>query len=202
MTFGLTDLLGPVDAGAMLRADARAGLTATPKSLPPRWFYDERGSELFDAITRLPEYYPTRSERSLLSASAGDISAASGADTVLDRELEADFDPGSFDHVAVWDPAAEWIEMRLRSTRAQVVHLAALDLEVAFAAGEELRTEVSAKFRRPGVTAELAAAGLRMTHWWTDPAGDFALSLSVPGRPGGGSAVDWSWTGRPPAPRT
>jgi L-histidine N-alpha-methyltransferase len=61
------------------------------------------------------------------------------------------------------------------------VHLAALDLEVPFAAGEDLRTEVSAKFRRPGVAAELAAAGLRMTHWWTDPAGDFALSLSTPG---------------------
>ena len=60
-------------------------------------------------------------------------------------------------------------------------NLAALDLEVPFAAGEELRTEVSAKFRRPGVAAELAAAGLQMTHWWTDPAGDFALSLSTPG---------------------
>jgi L-histidine N-alpha-methyltransferase len=100
---------------------------------------------------------------------------------VLDRELKADFDPDCFDHVAVWDAGAEWVEMRLRSTRAQVVRVAALDLEVPFAAGEELRTEVSAKFRRPGVAAELAAAGLRMTHWWADPAGDFALSLSVPG---------------------
>lgn len=70
--------------------------------------------------------------------------------------------------------------MRLRSRIDQVVSVAALDLEVPFAAGEELRTEVSAKFRRAGVEGELATAGLAMTHWWTDPAGDFALSLSVP----------------------
>jgi L-histidine N-alpha-methyltransferase len=322
VTFTLTDHLGPVDAGAALRADVLAGLTATPKTLPPRWFYDERGSELFDEITRLPEYYPTRTERSLLSAHAGDIAAASAADTlvelgsgtsektrlllsalaaagtlrryvpvdvdpsvlrlagaaitaehpgiavdavvadftahleqlpaggrrlvaflgstignlepgpraeflrvlagtlrpgdsfllgtdlvkdpdrlvrayddaagvtaafnknllaVLDRELKADFDPRAFAHVAVWDAEAEWIEMRLRATRQHVVHVAALDLEVPFAAGEEMRTEVSAKFRRPGVAEELAAAGLRLTHWWADPAGDFALSLSTPG---------------------
>ncbi|GAB3351896.1 L-histidine N(alpha)-methyltransferase [Modestobacter lapidis] len=325
MTVTLTDHLGPVDVAAALRADVRAGLTATPKHLPPRWLYDARGSELFDEITRLPEYYPTRTERWLLSAHATDIAAASGADTlvelgsgtsektrlllsalaaagtlrryvpvdvdpsvlrlagaaiagehpdlavdavvadftahlgllpaggrrlvaflgstignlepgpradflgtlagtlapgdsfllgtdlvkdpgrlvrayddaagvtaafdknvlaVLDRELGADFDPAAFTHVAVWDPAAERIEMRLRSARDQVVRVAALDLTVPFAAGEEMRTEVSSKFRRPGVAAELAAAGLRMTHWWTDPAGDFALSLSTPDRPG------------------
>jgi L-histidine Nalpha-methyltransferase len=321
VTFTLTDHLGPVDTGAALAADARAGLTASPKTLPPRWFYDERGSELFDRITRLPEYYPTRTERALLEASAGDIATATGADTlvelgsgtsektrlllaaltaagtlrrfvpvdvdpsvlrsagtaiaaehpeiavdavvadvtthlddlpregrrlvaflgstignfepapraaflrslaatlrpgdsfllgtdlvkdadrlvrayddaagvtaafnrnvlaVLNRELKADADPEAFAHVALWNVEQEWIEMRLRSRRAQVVHLAALDLEVSFAAGEDLRTEVSAKFRRAGVTAELAAAGLRTTHWWTDPAGDFALSLSTP----------------------
>jgi L-histidine N-alpha-methyltransferase len=321
MTLTLTDHLGPVDAGAALRADARAGLTATPKTLPPRWFYDERGSELFDEITRLPEYYPTRTERALLAAHAGDIAAASGADTlvelgsgtsektrlllealagagtlrrfvpvdvdpsvlraagaaitaahpdiavdavvadftthldelpqggrrlvaflgstignlepepraeflaslagtlapgdsfllgtdlvkdaarlvrayddpagvtaafnrnvlaVLDRELDADFDLDTFEHVALWDDEHEWIEMRLRSRRAQVVHLAALDLAVDFHAGEELRTEVSAKFRRAGVERELAAAGLQLTRWWTDEAGDFAVSLSTP----------------------
>ncbi|SDY70596.1 L-histidine Nalpha-methyltransferase [Modestobacter sp. DSM 44400] len=321
MTLTLTDHLGPVDAGAALRADALAGLTATPKSLPPRWFYDERGSELFDEITRLPEYYPTRTERALLAAHAGDIAAASAADTlvelgsgtsektrlllaaltgagtlrrfvpvdvdpsvlraagtaitaehpdiavdavvadftthldelprggrrlvaflgstignlepgaraeflaglagtlapgdsfllgtdlvkdadrlvrayddaagvtaafnrnvlaVLDRELGADFDPDAFAHVALWNAEHEWIEMRLRSRRAQVVHVPALDLEVRFAEGEDLRTEVSTKFRRAGVESELAAAGLRLTHWWTDEAGDFALSLSTP----------------------
>jgi L-histidine N-alpha-methyltransferase len=321
VTFSLTDHLGPVDTAAALRADVLAGLTALPKTLPARWFYDERGSELFEEITRLPEYYPTRTERGLLTAHAPEIAAASGADTlvelgsgtsektrlllaalagqgtlrrfipvdvdasvlraagtalaaehpelavdavvadfttgladlpregrrlvaflgstignleptdrggflrtlagtlgpgdsfllgtdlvkdparlvrayddaagvtaafdrnvlaVLNRELKADFDPAAFDHVAVWDPEREWIEMRLRSVRAHEVHVAALDLDVPFAAGEDLRTEVSAKFRRDGVAAELAAAGLRLTRWWTDPAGDFALSLATP----------------------
>ncbi|MGY1594023.1 L-histidine N(alpha)-methyltransferase [Geodermatophilus sp. SYSU D00708] len=321
MSLSLTNHLAPDEAAAALRADALAGLTATPKSLPPRWFYDARGSELFDEITRLPEYYPTRAERAILTASAGEIAAASGADVlvelgsgtsektrllltalreagtlrrfvpcdvdpsvlraagaaieaeypgvevaavvgdftrhlselprsgrrlvaflgstignlepgpraqflaelagtlapgdsfllgtdlvkdpdrlvrayddaagvtaefnrnvlrVLDRELGADFDPAAFEHVAVWDAGNEWIEMRLRSRVDQVVRVAALDLDVRFAAGEEMRTEVSAKFRRDGVTRELAAAGLAVTHWWTDPDGDFALSLSVP----------------------
>ncbi|RBY77589.1 L-histidine N(alpha)-methyltransferase [Geodermatophilus sp. TF02-6] len=321
MSISLTSHLAPGDAADALRADALAGLTATPKSLPPRWFYDERGSELFDEITRLPEYYPTRAERAVLTAHAGEIAAVSRADVlvelgsgtsektrllltalreagtlrrfvpcdvdpsvlqaagaaitaeypgveveavvgdftrhlgelprsgrrlvaflgstignlepperaaflaelagtlqpgdsfllgtdlvkdparllrayddaagvtaefnrnvlaVLDRELGADFDPAAFAHVAVWDAEREWIEMRLRSRVDQVVHVAALDLDVAFAAGEEMRTEVSAKFRRSGVEAELAAAGLAMTSWWTDPDGDFGVSLSVP----------------------
>ncbi|MGY2078579.1 L-histidine N(alpha)-methyltransferase [Modestobacter sp. SYSU DS0657] len=321
MPFSLTDHLGPVDTGAALRADALAGLTSTPRTLPPRWFYDERGSELFDEITRLPEYYPTRTERALLADHAGEIATATGADTlvelgsgtsektrllldalaragtlrrfvpvdvdpsvlraagtalaaerpglavdavvadfttglaelprqgrrlvaflgstignlepadraaflralaatlqpgdafllgtdlvkdpdrlvrayddatgvtaafnrnvlaVLDRELGADFDLDAFAHVAVWDAEREWIEMRLRSVRDQVVRVAALDLEVPFVAGEELRTEISAKFRRERVESELTAAGLRVTHWWTDPAGDFALSLATP----------------------
>ena len=322
MPFTLTDHLGGGDPVAELRADVLAGLTATPKTLPPRWFYDERGSELFDRITRLPEYYPTRAERAILEARAGEIAAASRADVlvelgsgtsektrllltalrdagtlrrfvpfdvdpsvlrgagaaldaefpglavdavvgdftrhlgelpggrrrlvaflgstignlepapraafladvaatlqpgdafllgtdlvkdpgrlvrayddaagvtaafnrnvlaVLDRELKADLDPGAFDHVALWDAEQEWIEMRLRSRADQVATIAALELEVAFAAGEDLRTEVSAKFRRERVERELADAGLRLTTWWTDPAGDFALSLSVPG---------------------
>jgi L-histidine N-alpha-methyltransferase len=322
VTVELTYHLRPDDAAAALRADALAGLTATPKTLPPRWFYDERGSELFDRITRLPEYYPTRAERAILEARAGQIAAASGADVlvelgsgtsdktrllltalrgtgtlqtfvpfdvdpsvltaagsaltdeypgldvtavvgdftrhmgelpttgrrrliaflgstignlepspraafltevahalrpgdsfllgtdlvkdpgrlvrayddeagvtaafnrnllaVLDRDLKADFDLAAFDHVALWDPEREWIEMRLRSRVDQVVSVADLDLAVSFAAGEDLRTEISAKFRRELVEAELAAAGLEMTHWWTDPAGDFGLSLSSP----------------------
>ncbi len=317
----LTSSTAPDDAAAALRADALAGLTATPKSLPPRWFYDARGSELFDEITRLPEYYPTRAERAVLETHAGEMAAASGAGVlvelgsgtsektrllltalsragtlrrfvpfdvdpsvlatagaaisaeypgvavdavvgdftrhldllprsgrrlvaflgstignlepepraeflrdlaatlqpgdsfllgtdlvkdparlvrayddaagvtaafnrnvlaVLDRELGADFDPAAFEHVAVWDADAEWIEMRLRSRTDQVVRVPALDLEVPFAAGEEMRTEVSAKFRRERVEAELAGAGLRLTHWWTDPDGDFGVSLSTP----------------------
>ncbi|MER6084882.1 L-histidine N(alpha)-methyltransferase [Streptomyces sp. NPDC001833] len=308
----------PEDAtDAALRADVLTGLTATPKTLPPKWFYDARGSELFDQITELPEYYPTRAEREILRARSREIAAASGARTmvelgsgssektrllidaltglevyvpvdvsesaltqagealvterpglsvhaliadftgrlelpetpgprllvflggtignllpaeraeflasvrrrlapgdalllgtdlvkdegvlvrayddaagvtaefnknvlaVVDRELDADFDPDAFDHVALWDAENEWIEMRLRSRVAQTVKVPALDLAVDFAAGEELRTEVSAKFRRDGVTAELAGAGLELTHWWTDAQERFALSLSV-----------------------
>ncbi|RZU31862.1 L-histidine N(alpha)-methyltransferase [Blastococcus saxobsidens] len=321
MTLSLTSHLTPADASAALRADALAGLTAFPKWLPPRWFYDERGSLLFDEITRLPEYYPTRAERAVLSARAPEIAAASGADvlvelgsgtsektrllldalrdagtlrrfvacdvdpsvlraagaaitaeypgvevaavvgdftqhlgelpregrrmvaflgstignlepgeraaflaelaatlspgdsfllgtdlvkaperlvrayddaagvtaafnrnvlSVLNRELGADFDPEAFDHVAVWDAQQEWIEMRLRSRIDQRVRVAELDLDVAFAAGEEMRTEVSAKFRRARVAGELAAAGLVLTHWWTDPDGDFGVSLARP----------------------
>jgi L-histidine N-alpha-methyltransferase len=321
VSVSLTSHLAPDDAAAALRADARAGLTATPKSLPPRWFYDERGSELFDEITRLPEYYPTRAERAVLTARAGEIAVVSGADVlvelgsgtsektrllltalhragtlrrfvpcdvdpsvlraagaaitaeypeveveavvgdftrhlgelprsgrrlvaflgstignlepgpraaflaelagtlrpgdafllgtdlvkdparlvrayddaagvtaafnrnvlaVINRELDASFDLDAFEHVALWDAEQEWIEMRLRSRTDQVVRVAGLDLDVAFAAGEEMRTEVSAKFRREGVAAELAAAGLSLTRWWTDPDGDFGVSLSVP----------------------
>jgi L-histidine N-alpha-methyltransferase len=98
---------------------------------------------------------------------------------VINRELGADFVPETFDHVAAWDAENEWIEMRLRSTHAQRVHVADLDLAVDFAAGEEMRTEVSAKFRREVVEAELAGAGLTLVRWWTDQNGDFALSLSV-----------------------
>jgi L-histidine N-alpha-methyltransferase len=99
---------------------------------------------------------------------------------VINRELKADFDPLAFEHVAKWNADAEWIEMWLRSARAQTVTIGALDLAVEFAAGEEMRTEVSAKFRPDGVRDELAAAGLRLQHWWTDPTGDFGLSLSIP----------------------
>ena len=305
-----------------LRADARAGLTSAPKSLPPKWFYDAQGSALFEKITELPEYYPTRAEREILRAAAGQIAELSGARTlaelgsgssektrllfgalrdrgtlrgyvpvdvsepallsaaealaaeypglavdavvsdfeehlglpeaaagprlvaflgstignllpvrraaflarlrselrpddsfllgtdlvkdpatlvaayddtagvtaafnknvlsVLNRELGADFDPDTFEHVAVWDPDAEWIEMRLRSVPAQVVHVPGIGLTVRFEAGEQMRTEVSAKFRRPGVEAELAAAGFEMRAWWTGSGGQFGLSLSVP----------------------
>jgi L-histidine N-alpha-methyltransferase len=301
--------------------DVRAGLGSRPRTLPPKYFYDARGSELFDEITRLPEYYPTRAEREILDARVGEIAGTTGAETlielgsgtsektrlllealreagtlrrfvpfdvdpavlreassavagefpglavapvvgdfehhldvlprggrrllaflgstignlepgaradflravratlddgdhlllgtdlvkdparlvaayddsrgvtaafnknvlaVLDRELEADFEPEAFEHVAVWDADQEWIEMRLRSRVDQTVHLRALDLSVRFTAGEEMRTEVSAKFRRERVEVELARAGLRLVDWWTDEAGDFALSLASP----------------------
>jgi len=99
--------------------------------------------------------------------------------SVLNRELGADFDPSRFDHVARFDEDGSFIEMRLRSRGAQTVTLAALDLTVAFADGEDLRTEISTKFRIDGVRAELAAAGLDPRHVWTDDAGDFAVWLAI-----------------------
>ena len=321
MTVELATHLSASSYAESLRADVLAGLTATPKTLPPKYFYDERGSELFDEITRLEEYYPTRTERAILAENAHEIAAISGATTlvelgsgtsektrllldalrdagtleafipfdvdpavltaasdaiaaeyasidvhavvgdferhldvlpkagrrmvaflgstignfapapraaflgslraalnngdcfllgtdlvkdvdrlvaayddragvtaefnrnvlvVINRELGADFDVEAFTHVVRWDPEQEWIEMHLRSERDQTVHVADLGLTVEFAAGELMRTEISAKFRRERVEAELAAAGLRLASWWTDPSGDFALSLSVP----------------------
>jgi len=99
---------------------------------------------------------------------------------VLNRELEADFDIDRFEHVAFFDRRNEWIEMRLRSREPQDVAIAALGLEIAFASGEELRTEISAKFTRVRVEADLAAAGLALTDWHTDEDELFALSLSRP----------------------
>jgi L-histidine N-alpha-methyltransferase len=320
MTLSLSNYLAADSAAQALRRDVRDGLTQTPKSLPPKWFYDSVGSDLFDQITRLPEYYPTRAEAQILRARSAEIAAASGADTlvelgsgtsektrmlldalrdsgalrrfipfdvdatvlnaagsaigreypgieidavcgdfeehlgkiprvgrrlvvflgstignltggprteflstladtlqpgdslllgtdlvkdtdrlvrayddsagvtaqfnrnvlaVVNRELEADFDLDAFDHVAKWNSDEERIEMWLRASTAQRVRVGALGLSVDFAAGEEMLTEVSCKFRPDGVQAELAAAGLRRTHWWTDPAGDFGLSLST-----------------------
>lgn len=97
---------------------------------------------------------------------------------VLNRELDADFDPDRFRHVPRWDPERELMDIRLRSLAPQRVRIGALGLEVEFAEGEELHTETSAKFRRQGVERELRSAGLEPREWWTDEAGDFALSLS------------------------
>jgi L-histidine N-alpha-methyltransferase len=99
---------------------------------------------------------------------------------VLNRELEANFDPADFEHVALFDSEHEWIEMRLRSRRDHTVFLAALDLAVHFDAGEEMRTEISAKFTPERIEGDLAAAGLELVSWLTDPDGLFALTLSAP----------------------
>lgn len=304
---------------ATLADDVRAGLRATPKFLPSKYFYDRVGSELFEQITQLPEYYPTRTERAILAARAGEIARLSRAETlveigsgtsektrlllsalrqagtlrrfvpfdvdpsvlaragetiardfapievealvgdfeqhtallprhprrlvaflgstignleagdrarflqavsatladedaflmgtdlvrdpdrlraayddpggvtarfnknvlaVLNRELGANFDLDDFDHVAEWNAAQGWMEMRLRARRAVTVSVAVLGLDVGFAAGEEIRTEISVKFTPDQVRDELAAAGLSLVHWWTDEAGDFALSLA------------------------
>jgi L-histidine N-alpha-methyltransferase len=99
---------------------------------------------------------------------------------VLNRELDADFQTELFEHVAFFDPDREWIEMRLRARRACHVRIDALDLEVDFDRGEELRTEISAKFTRDRLRADYAAAGLELAEWFTDDQGLFALSLATP----------------------
>jgi L-histidine N-alpha-methyltransferase len=102
---------------------------------------------------------------------------------VINRRLGADFDPDLFEHVAFFDPHHEWIEMRLRATRACTVHVADLGLDVEFARGEEIRTEISAKFTRKRLDADLEAAGLELRDWMPDPDGLFALSLAGPAAP-------------------
>jgi L-histidine N-alpha-methyltransferase len=99
---------------------------------------------------------------------------------VIDRELGADFDPEAFDHVIRWVVDEEWIEMRLRARSTQRVAVPALGLTAHVAAGEELRTEISAKFRPARFAAELAAHGLAVAGTWRDPAGDFAVWLARP----------------------
>jgi L-histidine N-alpha-methyltransferase len=94
--------------------------------------------------------------------------------------LRADFTPERFRHVARWDAAREWIEMSLRSRERQRVRIAALDLSVDFLEGEELRTEISAKFTYQRLHGELAAAGMAPVGYWTDPAQDYAVSLWRP----------------------
>ena len=312
--------LGPDDLDTALRADIREGLTSTPKDLPPKWLYDTRGSDLFDQITRLPEYYPTEAERSILLAHAADIVGRAGAGTIIElgsgtsdktralldaavaagtldrfvpfdvsetflreaslmlaerypgvqihgvvgdfdrhldrlpsggrrmvmllggtignyppverkgflteivrglapgdhvllgtdlikdvarmevayddpqgvsaafaknvltvinRELDASFDPDAFEYVARWDADNEWIDMGLRSRWEQLVAVDALDLVVPFAAGEVMRNEVSTKFDRDAFGEELAAVGLDVVEWYLDDAEDFGVSLSV-----------------------
>jgi L-histidine N-alpha-methyltransferase len=320
MTLSLSNHLAANSAHHALRRDVFDGLQKAPKSLPPKWFYDSAGSDLFDQITRLPEYYPTRAEAEILRARSAEVASASEADTlvelgsgtsektrvlldalrdrgslrrfvpfdvdasilstaasaiqheyagveiravcgdfeehlaeipgggrrlfvflgstignltpgpradflsslsvvmepgdslllgtdlvkdtgrlvrayddaagvtaafnrnvlaVINRELDADFDVDAYEHVARWNGDEERIEMWLRSSRRQRVRVGALELTVDFAAGEEMLTEVSCKFRPDAVSAELAAVGLRRIRWWTDGANDFGLSLAV-----------------------
>jgi L-histidine N-alpha-methyltransferase len=304
-----------------LANDVLDGLTRPFKELPPKHFYDTRGSELFERICELPEYYPTRTERQILEdhalhiveatgagelvelgsgsadkarillaamAEAGtlrryiplDVSASVVEDAaislveeydgllvhgvigdferhldqvpavdgsprlvallggtignfppgtrrgllrkigalmgpddrlllgtdlvkdpevieaayddaegvtaefnrnvlhVINRELGADFSPEAFDHVAFFDRKHEWIEMRLRARRPCSVLISDLGLRVDFAAGEELRTEISSKFTRARLEADFAAAGLALDRWYTDDQDLFALSLA------------------------
>jgi L-histidine N-alpha-methyltransferase len=322
--------LDAAELDSALRSDVRRGLLANPKRLPPKYFYDERGSQLFDEITRLPEYYLTRAETEILTERAVEIAERTEAHTlvelgsgfstktrllldaldkvgtlrrfvpvdcdeatlvaaseqilaeraglevhavvadfehhlhllpagsgalplpgtspgvrlvaflgstignleaperarflrdlaatlepgdalllgtdlvkpverlvpayndaagvtaefnrnvlyVLNARLGANFVPEQFSHVARWNAESEWMEMWLRSERDQHVSIPGVDLEIAFAAGEELWTEISAKQRPERVVSELASAGFVLDRWWTDAAAEFALSLS------------------------
>lgn len=305
-----------------LRADVREGLTASPKCIPSKWLYDSKGSELYEKITRLPEYYPFRVEGGILEAVADEIAAATRASSiiefgsgsadktdillralrragtlhaytsidisesallaagsrliaeypglsvravladfetqaevlaangsppprlvlflggsigqltpgqraeflrtlrgafregdmlllgvdlvkdpakltaayndsagvttafaknllsVLNAHVGADFNLDAFDLVVTWDGEAERVAMWLQSRMSQVVRLPEIDLSVDFTAGERIRMSISAKFRRDGIEAELECAGFSPRHWWTDPRGQYALSLS------------------------
>jgi L-histidine N-alpha-methyltransferase len=99
---------------------------------------------------------------------------------VLNRELDADFVPEDFEHVAFFDHEREWIEMRLRASRRHTVRIGKLGMEIAFAAREELRTEISAKFTPLRLEGDLAAAGLKLQQLYTDERGLFGLSLAAP----------------------
>jgi L-histidine N-alpha-methyltransferase len=97
---------------------------------------------------------------------------------VLNRELRANFDVAAFDHIALWNATHERIEMRLQAGREMTVQVPELGMTVQYAQGEQMRTEVSAKFRRAGLGAELLAAGFADQLWWTDPEDRFALVLA------------------------
>ncbi len=110
---------------------------------------------------------------------------------VINQQFSANFRIGNFEHEAFWDPAREWIEMRLRARQAERVDIGGTAIKID--AGEFIRTEVSAKFRQAGICAELAHAGFAMERWWSDAAADFGLSLSRCGpaadQSGAGAAV-------------
>jgi len=99
---------------------------------------------------------------------------------VLNRELDADFDPDGFEHVAFWDPDNEWIDIRLRALTEQFVDLRSLDMRTHFSRNEEMRTEISTKFTRERIEASYADAGLELIEWWTDHEGLYALGLARP----------------------
>jgi L-histidine Nalpha-methyltransferase len=99
---------------------------------------------------------------------------------VVNRELQANFDPDDFAHIAPFDPQQGWIEMRLRAQRHHTVNIQALDMQVRFQRGEDIRTEISAKFTRARLEQELSGAGLKLVNWFTDTDALFALALSRP----------------------
>src|SRR5438477_649599 len=182
---GLRRVRTEAEEQARMAAEVRAGLLATPiPSLPSKYFYDERGGRLFDQITRLPEYYLTRTEEALLPAvaravDAGGVTAEFNRNIlrVINARLGADFDPGLFDHVAFYDAERSWIEMRLRARVGARVHVPKAEVDLFLGVGTEIRTEISCKYTRPALEGMLVETGLRLDQWWTDPESLFALAL-------------------------
>ena len=99
--------------------------------------------------------------------------------TAVDRELDATFEQWRFVYEPRWDPTHEWMDIGLRAREAHVVAVPRLRLEIPIERGERLRVEISSKFRRETLEAELERAGLRIRSWWTDRLGDFAVVLAV-----------------------
>jgi L-histidine N-alpha-methyltransferase len=154
--------LTAADLAGALRRDVKAGLTSTPKHLAPKWFYDERGSLLFDDITKLDEYYPTRRETEILQREAASIAERTGASTLLELGsgtstktrllLDALAAAGTLERIVPFDvcepvllTAAPELAARYRSVRVDAVvgdferHLGRLPMEgttlVAFLGG-------------------------------------------------------------------
>jgi L-histidine N-alpha-methyltransferase len=99
---------------------------------------------------------------------------------VMNDRLRADFDPSAFDHVAFYDEQNAWIEMRLRARRPQRVRIPEAGLDLRFAAGDEIRTEISCKYSRASLEARLPGTGLELGRWYTDDANRFGLAFLVP----------------------
>ncbi|WP_307789175.1 L-histidine N(alpha)-methyltransferase [Glycomyces salinus] len=121
---------------------------------------------------------------------------------VLNHRLDADFEPENFEHIAMWDSANSTIDMRLRALKPMRVDLAAIELDISFEVGEEIRTGISSKFGRGELEEELAAAGFVPEHCWRDAEDYFGLFLARIGL--GWRAWErscWSATGRRPGRR-
>lgn len=97
---------------------------------------------------------------------------------VLNHRLDADFRPDDFEHVVLWDSDAATVDMRLRAMRPMAVDLAALEIDIAFSAGEEIRTGVSVKFHRGELENQLQANGFEPEACWTDERGYMGVFLA------------------------
>jgi len=181
---GLKESLGVVrDAIERFAAEHAGQLPGTPAGTQAAFLTDiARGLQPGDAFLLGTDLVKDRDRLVAAYDDDAGVTAAFNRNVlyVVNRNLDADFVPDRFAHVARWDPDEQWIEMWLRSDAEQTVRVDGLDLTVEFGVGEAMRTEISAKFTRERVEAELAAAGLALDAWWTDPDGDFALSLSRP----------------------